>query len=648
MGNDITDDKKKQILYGGYGGEEAIVDSNIVNIKADTYESLYVENVVAGGVEESGRACGNVVNIIGPKSLNSSNVDEPIVGRVVGADAWGNNAEISCNSVNISGNAIIAENVYGGGVASKPFTNVKVNGNKVNIGEKDSQDKVMVKGNIYGGYTLLGIENTFDNNHVVLNNVEVKQSVSGVYTGKVNTATGNTVTINSGTVIHDNVVGAAVEFSLDSEQVNGKTGKTQHVPENINDVNEWANGHYVSGNKVIMTGGKVGGVNPGKSETPGQVIGGYSRYGKVSGNSVEISGGTIGSTKQENNVYGGYGEIVIGNSVTVTGSSELYAHVHGGQGISTIIKDDEQGYRVERDFETKAEENAVTINLQNDGRLEGEIFGGSGMKTTGNTVTIQNGTISGSVHGGSADFTNHKEDEHKPSFTAEQNVVKVFGGTVSGDVKGGYGYTSKENKVVIFGGHLEGDITGGYGHIATENEITISSGELGKNLLGEDKQVVITGGTGFEACGNKTFITGGRITGEIYGAAAEKENDNLVSLSGGTIIGDVYASRGSSGVTGNNTIVLSQKANVENASLWGYQQKDRNNVFNTLEINADWTADDDVVGGSVIDVQGFKTVKFNNVKWVTGGKVLTITGGTQQSLANTEINISSKFFPDHT
>lgn len=90
--------------------------------------------------------------------------------------------------------------------------------------------------------------------------------------------------------------------------------------------------------------------------------------------------------------------------------------------------------------------------------------------------------------------------------------------------------------------------------------------------------------------------------------------------------------------------MLSQKANVENASLWGYQQKVRNNVFNTLEINADWTADDDVVGGSVIDVQGFKTVKFNNVKWVTGGKVLTITGGTQQSLANTEINISNLVF----
>lgn len=559
--DDASTNKNNNILYGAKGYDGATVESNKVLVSASVKGSLSVENVIGGLVDTGGKALSNEVIIEGHSRVEH---------RLVGAEAIGHDALVEKNTVTIRGNSFIGENVYGGGVGggsgpdpdlnqqSVPWNRGLVSQNEVYV-EGDADQSVVVQGNLYGGYAKEGNGHEFIGNTVSLKNVKVERSVSGAYAGWYGVASGNTVEIFEGTVIEDNVVGAIVEF---------KNG----YPTDLLD-----NAITVSGNEVIMKGGRVGGdVNNAESESRGQVLGAYSKYGIVKQNSVTIDDGIIGSPTQENNVYGGYGETVIGNSVVVSGASKLYSRVHGGQGTT------------DRDIVTKAELNTVKISLDEGNILEGEVFGGSATKATENTVIIEGGVISGSIHGGDANFLDRT---NQPESL----------------------YLAENNKVLVSGGKLEGHITGG---------------------------------SGVEANGNIIDITGGKIIGAIYGADAKTADDNLVAISGGEIIGNIYATKGSMGVTGaNNKVVLSKNANVKDAKLWGYDQRlGSQEVFNTLEIQADWTADDSEVGGSVQDVLGFKTLKFNGVKWVTGGTILTITGGDQASLANTEIDISDLVF----
>ena len=157
---------------------------------------------------------------------------------------------------------------------------------------------------------------------------------------------------------------------------------------------------------VEMTGGTVN----------GEIYGGYSNGGAVTGSTVTI---TSGSTV-ENSVYGGYssssgyGGEVSGNTVTITGG-KVTGYVYGGR-ISVGA----------------ATGNRVTIT---DGTVNDGIYGGWGYTdATNNRVTITGGTVKGNVYGGRMENGN-----------ASGNTVTISGGTVgtvdsSSSVYGGWSW----------------------------------------------------------------------------------------------------------------------------------------------------------------------------------------------------------------
>ena len=196
---------------------------------------------------------------------------------------------------------------------------------------------------------------------------------------------------------------------------------------------------------VEMTGGTV----------TGQIYGGYSNEGAVTGSTVTI---TSGSTV-ENSVYGGYssssgyGGEVSGNTVTITGG-KVTGYVYGGR-ISVGA----------------ATGNRVTIT---DGTVNDGIYGGcssNGGVATGNTVTITGGTVTGYVYGGCSN-----------AGAAIGNRVTITDGTVNNGIYGGWGYTdATNNRVTITGGTVKGNVYGGRmeNGNASGNTVTISGGKVG-------------------------------------------------------------------------------------------------------------------------------------------------------------------------
>ena len=196
---------------------------------------------------------------------------------------------------------------------------------------------------------------------------------------------------------------------------------------------------------VEMTGGTVN----------GEIYGGYSNGGAVTGSTVTI---TSGSTV-ENSVYGGYssssgyGGEVSGNTVTITGG-KVTGYVYGGR-ISVGA----------------ATGNRVTIT---DGTVNDGIYGGcssNGGVATGNTVTITGDTVTGYVYGGCSN-----------AGAATGNRVTITDGTVNNGIYGGWGYTdATNNRVTITGGTVKGNVYGGRmeNGNASGNTVTISGGTVG-------------------------------------------------------------------------------------------------------------------------------------------------------------------------
>ena len=343
---------------------------------------------------------------------------------------------------------------------------------------------------------------------------------------------------------------------------------------------------------VEMTGGTVN----------GEIYGGYSNGGAVTGSTVTITGGTVNG-----DVYGGWSktDTATGNTVTIGGIACW--NVFGGYSN-----------------EGAATSNTVTIS---DGTVTGYVYGGysNGGAVTGNTVTI-GGIASGNVFGGYSDMN-----------AATGNTVTIFDGTVTGYVYGGYSYrgasTISGNTVTITSGStVENSVYGGYsnGGSATYNTVTITGGEVTGDICG--------GWGNTDATNNRVTITGGTVTGDVYGGRMENGNasGNTVTISGGTVgtvdsSSSVYGgwSWNGSGEVSGNTVALLGSANVSEASLYG-SNKAVTGSGNTLLIDG-WS-------GSTQSVKNFETIRFNHVTWNNGQTILDLTEGADGDLKNTKVD----------
>ena len=293
------------------------------------------------------------------------------------------------------------------------------------------------------------------------------------------------------------------------------------------------NGHdgNVYGNKdhPDTTGAVTGHVEMTGGTVNGEIYGGYSNGGAVTGSTVTITGGTVNG-----DVYGGWSktDTATGNTVTIGGIACW--NVFGGYSN-----------------EGAATSNTVTIS---DGTETGYVYGGysNGGAVTGNTVTI-GGIAGGNVFGGYSDMN-----------AATGNTVTISDGTVTGYVYGGYSYRGAST------------ISG--------NTVTITSGSTVENS--------VYGGysNGGSATYNTVTITGGEVTGDICGGWGNTDaTGNTVTItSGSTVKNSVYGGYSVTGAATDNTVALLGSADVKEASLYGGSNKAGTDSENTLLIKG-WT-----------------------------------------------------------
>ncbi|MCQ2603577.1 MAG: autotransporter outer membrane beta-barrel domain-containing protein [Spirochaetia bacterium] len=172
--------------------------------------------------------------------------------------------------------------------------------------------------------------------------------------------------------------------------------------------------------------------------TVGTVCGGYAYGGSdqasVSQNIVNITGGSVTMY-----VYGGNAD---GSTLSVTGNEVTLDHVTVGKTVYGSCAFNTASWLDMR-------RNTVTIN---GGSVNGSVYGGyasgSAAVSNNNTVIIEGGAhIKGSVYGGYALSSNSD---------AKYNTVFIKDSTVNNHIYGGIGRNAVGNTVVLYGG---GDLT---------------------------------------------------------------------------------------------------------------------------------------------------------------------------------------------
>ncbi|RUT48865.1 autotransporter outer membrane beta-barrel domain-containing protein [Campylobacter fetus] len=499
-------------IYGGKSNFNAT--SNIISIKGTNINTANnpkaAINIYGGYAAETSDQ--NKISI-----TDNSNMK---VVQIFGGDS----VELAKrNILEISKSKVTATNIYGG------HANTNANNNSIKI----SEDKTTITAtNIYGGHA-----NTNANN----NKIEISGgnvSAKYIYGGKSSNSEGNNIIISGGTI---NVTGNNTIYGGHAT-TNANNNKIEISGGTINNSNK---------NNIIIIGGNANNMANSNTvsitqSTVEKIIGGNSGM-SASKNSVIVSGGSVNTSIVGGQAYGG---LASKNSVTV--STDTSAIVIGGQNINTA--------------------NATNNNA------------------TENSVTISSGTITNNIYGGKS-----------ITGSADKNSVTISGGTISKEIYGGHGTTVSKNSVIISGDNtsINNVIYGGYSDKqnsnATENSVTISGGTISKEIYGghgttvSKNSVIISGDNtsinnviygGYSdkqnsnATENSVTISGGTITGNVYGGYAKEARDNIVAISGGTITGNVYGGYSSDSHTSSgNKIIISGSPDLSNATLYGADGK---------------------------------------------------------------------------
>ena len=471
-------------MKGAASGNQVTLSGVSLNLPDATPSSLKI----AGGETESGNADGNTVTldtitssgiVYGGRVGNGNNVVATVNMSVLPVSAEEStetdtsteadpiSTSASSNSVTITGSQV--EGVYGGYMQYYGDTSAEadavagVNHNTVTLTNTSASGT-----RVYGGYVAAPPIPTFLNassNTVEISNTAEKEygvsTVTGGYTG-YGDANDNTVKITGTKVTDDDEIYLT---SVSSDITGGETESGN------------ADGNTVTLDTIassgIVYGGRAGNGNNVAEAVLMSVLAVSTEEStgtdtsteadpistSASSNSVTITG------SQVKGVYGGVGQIgsAKGNIVTITDSSVEMEAVGG-----------ETGYMVGRITQPgqlkDAENNQVIVNGSS---TIGTVVGGEaaaantfdekngGMptsgKSSGNTVTINDGTVKNSVLGG-----------HSAMSDAIGNTVNIAGGIIGTESSG----TGEADDNAIAGGFAEEGQ-------ANNNTVNITGGTLG-------------------------------------------------------------------------------------------------------------------------------------------------------------------------
>ena len=489
INNNINADPRKH-AYGNitytYGSEKfnAIAERDVVSFKVVDGQLIECHDAPITVIQQYPSAMDgyDTNKDVSGYSITINNTSDKLLYAVYGG--YSKEGNVSSNSATIT-NGTITNTVYGGysGVSGNvENNNVIINGGT--IGDLDNGS-----GAVYGAYTYNGLAS---NNTITINSGSTVRcpTAGSSYNGKVEE---NTLNINGGTIVEMAFGGVGNGTYVKSNTVNIKNDAT---------VNATVYGGMVWGDSASdptdVTGNTVN-----ISDTANvneNVYGGYTYYGKVSNNTVNLNGGTAYK------VYGGY---------TISGAAETN-HVVMNGGVVGI---------------TTTGGKTVFSGGQLYGAYSYNSSGNSG-NVTGNTVTIDKGTVMVDIYGGNTEAKNNKSGD------AIKNIVTINGGTLAGDIYGGYSRAE---------GNPSGKVDG--------NEVIIAGGVL-------NKAKVEINGSNVETQGVR-FIYGGYTYGNNGPSESTIAYKNAVTISGGTF--------------NNNTEVTGGYSNLYYAEL------------NTVSITEDFT-----------------------------------------------------------
>ena len=475
---------------------------------------LIVENTAAGaGITFAhGGAVTNKKNAAGTVTGNSVTLKNGRASTVYGGYTRGKGAV--GGSADGAGNAVTFENgtagdVYGGAIDNADST-AAVTGNKVTI-QNGTYNR------LYGGHTKG--KGAAQNNEVMISGGTSSDDVHGGYTHDGGAATGNKVTLTGGIV--DGVV------------YGGYTN----------------NGGDATGNTVTLTGGKV----------TDKVYAGYADGGAATGNTVNLGNGTgfsAGADFSGTSIYGGNRSDVTGNTLNVKGKNmtvktagkfENYTFYLGNDvkdGDTLLTFAQAGGFDGDDADWSKINLDADTLHAWSTGKQRTNtitLLNAAGMTFTGTAnqrlLSVHDGMEYGVRTDNVGNATANKIYLDANRF---KDGVVDFTAATTGEALGGishFGNTTESNRLTVkslaagahsaYGGKTMGD-TGG----SIKNTVTVTGTGAGTltNVYGGYVDKAANNG---DVTGNAVTLTGGKVTGKIYGgytAGNGKTTGNTVNL----------------------------------------------------------------------------------------------------------------------
>jgi hypothetical protein len=478
----------------------------------------------------------------------------------------------------------------------------KVQGNIVTL------NNGTVNGQIAGGYAGDG---NVDMNQVFIYGGSANEEIYGGVSNRGRNVSSNTVTVSGGQV-SNNIYGGAGSNEVYNNHVY------------IRDNAHITNGNITGGlsldglareNGVEISGGSFAG-HTGHSGYGADIIGGQSNHGASERNKVILNNIQSGI----HNVFGGKGYESSQKNIVEISNSKVNGDVFGNYASNGL-----------------ASYGPLNVNIQNS-TIAGEVYGGYGKTAIGNSVVI-NGTVTES--GGSKIFsskTGNVIGGRSYQGEASGNQVRIINSWVSGYVAGGEAVSgaAESNFVTIMNkAWIQSDVYGGRAHSgnAEDNTVSITGGTIIGNIYGGWAANTSQQHT----ASNNTIIIGG-----------EKINDVITGINTGdikiqgTIYGG-YANSGPNDKAVNNTVILLGAPDLTLAEIKpGYVDHADADAFsgNKLVVATDTTA----VVKSVANVENYEFVLPANAgdgyvalkSDITFG---TTAGGTQRASKVTDISL---------
>lgn len=508
-----------------YGGAN---QNNIYGLTAIDIKGGQVKGTVYGGSNSSGTiSTTSSINVIGGTLGESSNT---ISDEVLFGGGYGQSTKVTGNAtINIldtNGDVNIYGSAYGGSSLGEMQANTIINIQDDLL----NSNTINIRGNIFAGGKGNNQTAAIVQGNSTINVDGANLPEASVFGGNdINGTTNGNIIVNIGATYDSTVLNVYGGGNLDSTGTEADTVKV-YLFGHANVTNAFNGGKsadlITAGTSdltraIYLQGGNVT-----------NLFGGSDTTGTVTASHVYIQSGTA------TNVYGGNNEggQTAESFVYVTGGTLTNVYGGGYQATTPITNVSLTGGTVTNGFGGGNAANVTTANIILDGTDSTDIYGGSNQQGTVNTanVTITSGTVT-NVYGGNNAGGN----------TVNTNVVVTSGAT---NVYGGgnQAITSGNTNVKLKNCNITNNAYGGGNGIAA--------------VVVGNSQITVEG---------LTTILGDLFGGGNAAANGTISNNNsmtIVLITGGTISGDIYGAANTSVVYGNTEVKIGSSA-VNNNNL---------------------------------------------------------------------------------